>query len=108
MIEDNERGLERLRGALRPATGSATSGRGGRCAGGAGDAGARAGFEAAMDDDFNTAGGLAALFDLVRAINTARDAGVGGEPLTDAQVIFSALIGVLGLRSGRPKPTVSR
>ena len=40
----------------------------------------RAAFEAAMDDDFNTAGGLAAIFDLVRAINAARDAGVGGEP----------------------------
>jgi cysteinyl-tRNA synthetase len=32
--------------------------------------GARAQFTAAMDDDFNTAGALAALFDLARASNT--------------------------------------
>jgi len=31
-------------------------------------------FISAMDDDFNTAGAVAALFELVKAINTARDA----------------------------------
>ena len=56
-----------------------------------------------MDDDFNTAGGLAALFDLVRAINTARDAGVGGQPFADAQATFSALVGVLGLDLTTPE-----
>jgi cysteinyl-tRNA synthetase len=64
---------------------------------------ARTDFEAAMDDDFNTAGGLAALFDFVRAINTARDAGVGGQPFGDAQAIFNALIGVLGLNLATPE-----
>ena len=56
-----------------------------------------------MDDDFNTAGGLAALFDLVRAINTARDAGVGGQPFADAQATFRALVGVLGLDLTTPE-----
>ena len=51
-----------------------------------------------MDNDFNTAGALAALFELVRAINVARDAGVGGEPFTAAQANFKALTDVLGLR----------
>ncbi len=101
VIADGERAVERLRGALRPATGSA----------GAGPAAetlaaqvtqARADFEAAMDNDFNTAGGLAALFDLVRAINFARDAGVGGQPFADAQATFRELNGVLGLELTTP------
>jgi cysteinyl-tRNA synthetase len=56
-----------------------------------------------MDDDFNTAGGLAALFELVRAINTARGAGVGGEPFAEAQAAFRALTEVLGLRLAAPE-----
>jgi len=43
------------------------------------------GFEAAMDDDFNTAGALAQLFDLVRAIHLAREAGAGTETVAAAQ-----------------------
>jgi cysteinyl-tRNA synthetase len=35
---------------------------------------ARAGFDAALADDLNTAAGLAAMFDLVRALNTSIDA----------------------------------
>ncbi len=102
VIADGERALERLRSALRPATGSASTGS-------AADAlqaqvaQARNAFEAAMDDDFNTAGGLAALFDLVRAINTARDAGLGGEPFTAAQGVFRALTNVLGLQLTEPQ-----
>ena len=59
---------------------------------------ARASFIAAMDNDFNTAGALATLFELVRAINSARDAGVGGEPFGAAQATLRELGGVLGLR----------
>ena len=51
-----------------------------------------------MDNDFNTAGGLAAIFDLVRAINAARDAGVGGQPFADAQATVRSLTDVLGLQ----------
>ena len=102
VVADGERALERLRGALRPASGSTTSGPAVDALA-AQAAQARTDFEAAMDDDFNTAGGLAALFDFVRAINTARDAGVGGQPFADAQAIFNALIGVLGLNLTTPE-----
>jgi cysteinyl-tRNA synthetase len=50
-----------------------------------------------MDDDFNTAGALAQLFDLVRAINQARDAGAAMEALSPAQALLIKLAGVLGL-----------
>jgi cysteinyl-tRNA synthetase len=51
-----------------------------------------------MDDDFNTAGALGYLFELVTAINRARDAGVGGEPFAAAQAALLELTGVLGLQ----------
>ncbi len=53
---------------------------------------------AAMDDDFNSAGALGNLFDFVRAINTARDAGATAEQLAPAQATLHELTGVLGLR----------
>jgi len=55
-------------------------------------------FTAAMDDDFNTAGALGNIFDFVRAINTARDAGATDADLTSAQGIIHELTGVFGLR----------
>jgi cysteinyl-tRNA synthetase len=55
-----------------------------------------------MDLDFNTAGALAAIYDLVRAINTARDAEVGDQPFGAAQETFRTLIDVLGLRCAAP------
>ncbi len=97
VVSQGERALERLRSALRPSQGQTVDG-----AAVAElttqTARARERFEAAMDDDFNTAGALAALFDLVRAINSARDAGVGGEPFAAAQQTLRELAGVLGLR----------
>lgn len=63
----------------------------------------RQGFIEAMDDDFNTAGAVGQLFDLVRAINQARDAGVGQGPLGEAQDVLKELAGVLGLRLDRPE-----
>ncbi len=102
VIADAERSIARFKTALRPATGAAE-------AGPAADAlreqtaKTQTAFEAAMDDDFNTAGGLAALFDLVRATNAARDAGVSGAPFADAQGMFRKLTGVLGLRLAAPE-----
>lgn len=58
----------------------------------------RQGLVAAMDDDFNTAGALAHLFELARAINTARDAGVAAPTLQEAQDGLRSLADVLGLR----------
>jgi len=51
-----------------------------------------------MEDDFNTPSALAALFDLVRAINQARDAGLSAEELAAGQTVLRELAGVLGLR----------
>ena len=61
------------------------------------------GFIEAMDDDFNTAGALGYLFDLVRAINQARDAGLGQSDLQPAQDLLIELTEVLGLRITRQK-----
>ncbi len=58
----------------------------------------RKGFIEAMDDDFNSAGALGHLFELVRAINLARDSGVDASALTAAQAALRELTGVLGLR----------
>ncbi len=96
-LAENERKLERLLSALRPANGSVAEGP-------AVDAlqraiaTARQNWEAAMDNDFNGPGATAALFEMVRAINTARDAHVGGEPFEKAQGSFREVSGVLGLQ----------
>jgi cysteinyl-tRNA synthetase len=50
-----------------------------------------------MDDDFNTAGALAALFELVRAANQARADGATDAELLPAQALLRKLTGVLGL-----------
>ncbi len=94
---ENARKLERLRGALLPATGTLTTGEAVTELATAVEE-ARGKFIATMDDDLNTAGALAALFDLVRAINSARDAGISGEPFDMAQAALRELAGVLGLR----------
>ena len=102
IVADQERKLARLRSALEPAAGTATNGA-------AADqlaaiiASSRAHFEQAMDDDFNTSGALAALFELVRAINTARDSGLSGVPFTTGQAALRDLAGVLGLRLATPQ-----
>jgi cysteinyl-tRNA synthetase len=94
---DNARKLERLRGALLPATGSTVEGAPAEELAQA-DEQAQARFGEAMDNDFNTAGALAVLFELVRAINSARDSGVGGATFESAQATFRELAAVLGLR----------
>jgi len=58
---------------------------------------ARANFIEAMDDDFNTSSAMATIFELVRAINTARDEGVAGPFFDAAQQTLRELTGVLGL-----------
>ena len=54
-------------------------------------------FITAMDDDLNTADALAAVFTLVRDINTAIANGAGKDTLTACADIFDELTGVLGL-----------
>ena len=98
VIEANERALERLLSALRPAMPGAS---------GADEAAlnklteqtesTKAGFIEAMDEDFNTAGALGQLFDLVRVINQARAENATDEQLAPAQAALKDLSGVLGL-----------
>jgi cysteinyl-tRNA synthetase len=57
-------------------------------------------FIEAMDDDFNTAGALGHLFDLIRVINQARDIGVNDTGLEPGQALLLELTGVLGLHLG--------
>ncbi len=59
---------------------------------------ARDGFKSAMDDDFNTAGALGHLFDLVKAINEARAAGASNPDLSRSQAVLRELAEVLGLQ----------
>ncbi len=54
-------------------------------------------FVTAMEDDLNTADALAAIFSLVRDINTAISAGAGKTAVGAFAEIFDELTGVLGL-----------
>ena len=51
-------------------------------------------FVEAMDDDFNTAQGIATLFDLAREVNRAAEEGLC---VADGQAVLTELAGVLGL-----------
>ncbi|HMB21443.1 MAG TPA: cysteine--tRNA ligase, partial [Anaerolineales bacterium] len=94
-----EKSLERLKSALRPVADSA-KGLPGEAASAltAQAEAAKQAFIDAMDDDFNTPLALAVLYELVKAINTARDQGVNANQLEPAQNILRELTGVLGLR----------
>lgn len=98
VVQQSERAMERLRSALRPAIPSVDVSPQGEASLMEKTLEVQEGFEAAMDDDFNTSGALAHLFILVRTINQARDAGVGEEALGKAQSTLINLSGVLGLQ----------
>jgi cysteinyl-tRNA synthetase len=94
-LEAASRGLERLVTAARPVESRARSG-------------ASVGlelatrhatdeFHAAMNDDFNSPAAVAALFDLARAINRARDAGANSGEIEVGRSTLIELAGVLGL-----------
>ena len=99
VVGQSERALERLQSALRPALPGAP---------GAPEASlnalvhqmeaTQAGFIESMDDDFNTSGALAQLFELVRTTNQARADGATDEQLKPAQDKVLELTGVFGLR----------
>ena len=63
-------------------------------------------FITAMDDDLNTADALAAVFTLVRDINTAIANGAGKDTLNACAEIFDELTGVLGLVYNRKTETL--
>ena len=68
-------------------------------------AAARVKFNVAMDDDLNTPDALAALFELVKDINTLGDA-ASKEALENATAAFDELTGVLGLMYNRNKSDI--
>lgn len=103
IVADQGRKLARFRSALDPATGAETMNEASQQLKGVTES-TRVQFIEMMDDDFNTSGAMAALFELVRAINTARDNGVGGEPFEAAQNSLRELAGVLGLTLEQPQP----
>ena len=89
------RGLERLRSGLRGHDPAVPASDGGALAGALTTA--ENDFRVALDDDFNTAGALAALFELVRAINRARDEGAPAAMSAAGQAKLATLLGVLGV-----------
>jgi cysteinyl-tRNA synthetase len=98
IISQAEKALERLRLCLRPAVDGSVE---------EGDQveglhqqmeATRNGFIESMDDDFNTAGALGFLFELVRAINQAKDTGVTAGIIAEGQGLLREFMTVFGLR----------
>jgi cysteinyl-tRNA synthetase len=103
-LDSAEKGLERLKSGLKPAAPSA-SGLSAEAASALATLSetTQQAFTDSMDNDFNSSGALAALFELVRAVNTARDAGATADQLNPAQSTLRTLAGVLGLRLSEKK-----
>ena len=101
IITQAERALERLRLALRPAVdGSVEEGEAVESLRKQVEA-TRVGFTECMDDDFNTAGALGYLFELVRVINQAKDASVTAGIVAEGQSLLRELMTIFGLRIER-------
>ena len=98
ILAQAEKAIERLRSGLKPAPAAAPG-----AAQSVVDALARqvetaeSSFVQSIDDDFNSAGALAQLFDLVRGINQARADGATHAQLSAAQLKLRQLTAVLGL-----------
>ncbi|HQN05327.1 MAG TPA: cysteine--tRNA ligase [Anaerolineaceae bacterium] len=104
IVEQADRAIERLQSGLRPAESASV----GASTQDLEDlqkqmVATRAGFEQSMDDDFNSAGALGYLFELVRVINQARAEGATAAQLAPAQDLLKELTGVLGLRLENPR-----
>jgi cysteinyl-tRNA synthetase len=101
IISQAEKALERLRLALRAAPeGSIDEGEPVNSLQEQVEA-TRKGFIECMDDDFNSAGALGYLFELVRAINQAKDAGVSMGIIAEGQKLLRELMLVFGLHTER-------
>jgi cysteinyl-tRNA synthetase len=98
-LDAAQKNVERLKSALRPASASASGLNSESVSAVASTAeSAKSNFIEAMDSDFNTAGAIAALFELSKIINNARDSGANDQQLKSAQGIFRELATVLGLK----------
>lgn len=99
VIDQAQKGLERLQSGLKEALpGAEGAPAGGLEALAKQVTATHEGFETCMDDDFNSAGALGNLFDLVRSINQARADGATDEELQAAQKELLTLSEVFGLR----------
>ena len=96
-LEAAERGLDRLRAAARPKYSPLTSPQGdpGELLAAADEADRI--FHESMDDDFDTPGAVAALFDLARAINRFKSYGHAEEAIEPARMKLLELSAILGL-----------
>lgn len=94
-LEAAARGLERLTIAARPVEDETTSGESAGLRESAEQASRE--FHAAMNDDFNTPAALAALFDLARQVNRARDAGAPCNEIEAGRSMLVRLAAILGL-----------
>ena len=99
VIDQAQKGLERLQSGIKEAQPGAEGAPTGSLEAMAAQAKATLeSFEICMDDDFNSAGALGNLFDLVRVINQARADSATNEELQAAQSELIELTGVFGLR----------
>lgn len=96
VIEQAESAVDRLKSGLKPALPGAGEPEPVELKAQISDTQER--FVTNMDDDFNTSGAMAALFDLVKMINNARNANVSDDGLKSAQYKLIELTGVLGLQ----------
>ncbi len=98
-LDAAEKNVARLKSGFRPAAPSSTGlPKDAAAAFGSQAESVRKAFTEAMDDDFNTPLAIAAIFELVKSINTARDQGANDAQLEPAQAVLRELSGVLGLR----------
>ena len=99
VLGQSERGLERLASGFRPALPGVSGAPQARLDGLSHQMDVTQNdFITNMDDDFNTAGALAALFELVRVINQTRAENATTAELEPAQKLFKELTAVLGLQ----------
>lgn len=58
-------------------------------------------FEAAMEDDFNTADAVSVIFEMVKVVNVAFDMESSKAAVEEARNILSRLLDVLGIKAGK-------
>jgi len=103
ILNQAEKAIDRLRSALKPALpGAAGAPQTSLDLLGSQAEATEQGFIQSMDDDFNSSGALAQLFEMVRVINQARADGATDEQLSGAQQQLLKLTGVLGLTLEKP------
>ena len=106
ILTQAERAIDRLRSSLKPALpGAAGISREGVEVLSKQVIASEQDFIQSMDDDFNSSGALASLFELVRVINQARADGATDEQLSTAQQKLLDLTGVLGLTLQKTEET---